>query len=403
MSNTILTPSIIAKEALMQLKNNLVMGRKVHRDYSKEFVKVGDTISIRRPVKFAVTDGATLVKQDVVEGKTTVTMDKRKHVAWGFDTQTLTLSIEEYSARYIKPAMISLANQMDFDGCALYKSVWNWAGTPGQVINAFGDFAKGPERLDLGSVPQDMRHSVLSPADKWGLLGNQTGLYIQGAANDAYRRGELGDIGGVDTAMDQNINTHTVGAHAGSPDVLGANQDVTYLASKDTNSQSLITDGWSSGATTLNKGDVFTIVGVNAVNQRTGEVLPHQQQFVVNETISDTAGAITMNISPAIIVSGPYRTVNAAPADGADITVLGTASTGYAQNLVFHKNAFALVMRPLELPDGAAWKARESYDGLSLRIIKDYDITNDEEICRIDAFYGWKAIYPELACRLSGT
>lgn len=387
----------------MQLKNSLVMGRKVHRDYAKEFVKVGDTISIRRPVKFSVTDGATLVKQDVVEGKTTVSIDKRKHVAWSFDTQTMTLSIEEYSKRYIQPAMISLANQVDSDGCALAKNVWNWVGTPGQVINAFGDFAKGPERLDLGSVPQDMRHAVLSPSDKWGLLGQQTGLYMTGPATDAYRRGELGDIGGVDTAMDQNVYTHTVGAYAGTPKINGANQDVTYLASKDTNSQSLITDGWSSGATTLNAGDVFTIDDVYAVNQRSGATLPHLQQFVVNATISDTAGAITMSISPAIITSGPYQTVSAAPANDADINMVGAASTGYAQNLVFHKNAFALVTRPLELPDGAAWKARESYDGLSLRIIKDYDITNDEEVCRIDMLYGWKAIYPELATRLSGT
>lgn len=403
MSNSILTPSIIAKEALMQLKNNLVMGRKVHRDYSKEFVKVGDTISIRRPVKFAVTNGATLVKQDVVEGKTTVTMDKRKHVAWGFDTQTLTLSISEYSERYIKPAMISLANQMDYDLCGLYSKVWNWAGTPGQVINSFADFAEGPKRLDLGAVPQDMRNAVLSPSDHWGLLGNQTGLYVQRVAEDAYRRGDLGDIGGVGTAMDQNVNTHTVGAYGGTPRIKGASQEVTYAASKDTNTQSLITDGWSSGATTLKAGDVFTIADVYAVNPRSGATLPHLQQFVVQSDISDTTGDITMTIAPAIIVGGAYATVNSSPANDALITMVGTASTGYTQNMVFHKNAFALVMRPLELPDGAAWKARESYDGLSLRIIKDYDITNDEEICRIDAFYGVKAIYPDLATRLSGT
>lgn len=403
MANSILTPSIIAKEALMQLENNLIMGRKVYREYSKEFVKVGDTVSVRRPVKFEAKDGATLQTQDVTEGKFPLKIDKRKHVGWKFDTQTLTLSIEEYSERYIKPAMMELANTIDYDLAALYSSVWNWVGTPASPVNSFADFAKAPERLDLGAVPQGQRAAVLSPTDFWGMVGSQTALHIQQAASGAYRQGDLGMIGGVVTGMDQNINTHTVGTYGGSPEVNNANQDVTYLASKDTNSQSLITQGWSSGATTLNKGDVFEIEGVYAVNPRSRKRLPHRQQFVVNETVSDVAGAITVNISPAIITSGPYQTVDAAPASGADIFMIGTTGSLHAQNLVFHKNAFALVMRPLEMPDGVSFKARESQNGYSVRVIKDYDIVNDMEIIRLDVLYGCKALYPDLATRLSGT
>ncbi len=151
----------------MQLENNCVMGRLVYRDYEDEFVKVGSSISIRRPVQFTVTDGATLEKQDVTEGKFTLSVDKQKHVGWSFRSDDLTLTIEEYSERYIKPAAIQLANKIDADLCALYKDVWNWTGTLGSVntINSFSDFAKGPQRLDEGAVPSDDRRAVLAPAD----------------------------------------------------------------------------------------------------------------------------------------------------------------------------------------------------------------------------------------------
>lgn len=405
MANTLITPSVIAKVGLAHLSNNLVMGRKVYREYKEEFVKVGDTISVRRPVRFTVTDGATRSNQDVTEGKFSLAINKRKHVSWNFNSQDLTLSVEEYTQRYIQPAAISLANQMDMDLCALYSQVWNWVGTPGQVIDSFKDFGKMPERLTLGAVSQEQRQAVLSPTDNWGLLGAQTGMFIQKPAEDAYRRGDLGMIGGVDTAEDQNIMTHTVGALGGTPLVNGGSQNVTYATAKDTNSQSLIIDGMTASVTGWGKaGDVFTIAGVYAVNPISKATLPHLQQFVVGADFNSSAGgAATITISPAIITSGAYQTVSAAPADNAPITWMGTAATGYAQNLAFHRNAFALVSVPLELPDGAVFKERFTKDNLSIRVVKDYDIDNDVDIIRLDVLYGVKAIYPDLATRASGS
>lgn len=404
MANTVINPTIIAKEALMQLENNLVMGNNVHREYKKEFVKVGSSVNIRRPVKFSVSDGATRVNQDVEEANDSITVDQRKHVSWKFGTQDLTLSIEEYSERYIKPACIALANKVDLDLCGLYDDVWNYVGTPGQTVNSFADFAKAPERLDEGAVPQDNRKAVLSAADHWGLLGAQSGLYMQDVAKGAYRKGSLGMLGGIDTFMDQNTRVHTVGAHGGTPLVNGASQNTTYASSGAANEQSLVTDGWSLSTAVLKAGDVFTLANVYAVNPVSKEARSYLQQFVVkSDATSDGSGNATLTISPAIITSGPYQTVDAAPADNAAITVLGTASTNYRQNLVFHKNAFALVTCPLEMPDGAAFKARESRNGLSIRVIKDYDIDSDNDIIRLDILYGKKAIYPDLAARLAGT
>ena len=404
MSNVLITPSIIAKVGLANLENNLVMGNKVYRDYSREYVKVGDTISIRRPVQFSAIDGAVAVNQDVIEGKFPLQMNKRKHVSWNFNTQDLTLDIFDYNARYIQPACIALANQIDADLAALATQVWNWVGTPGNTINSFADFALAPQRLDNGAVPQSMRNAVMSPNDTWGMLGSQTTLFSPQLVGKSYTDGDLGDIGGVMTSMDQNVLQYTTGAFTGTPLVNGANQNVTYTTSANTDAQTLITNGWTASTASLNQGDVFTIAGVFAVNPRSKVTTGYLQQFVVNSPITaDSGGNMTIAISPAIITSGPYQTVTAAPASGAAITMLGTASTTYAQNLVFHKNAFALVMADLEMPDGAVWKARESKNNFSMRVIKWYDGENDEEKVRLDVLYGVSAIYRELATRLSGS
>jgi hypothetical protein len=432
MASSLLTPSIIAKEALMQLENNLVMGNLVHRDYEGEFAgevngnKPGDTITIRKPVRYEVTDGATLAVQDTQEGSTAIVLNKRKHVGLQFSSQDLTLKIADLSERYIKPAVSQLANTVDMDLYDLYKSVPNWVGTPGQTINSFSDFGAAPERMDEFAIPTSDRRAILSPADNWGMLGSISNTFAGGGktAESALRKAELGNIANVDVYSAQNIKTHTRGtADNTTPLVRGAAQVRTYgggtVASdyvggvlstgalvKDTDgtSMTLDTDGWDASST-LKAGDIFTIADVYAVNPVSKQTLPFLRQFVV---LSDTtananaANSTPITVSPAIITSGPYQTVSAAAADDAVITIIGTASTGYRQNLFFHKNAFALAMRPLEAPPGAQSVARESYKGLSIRVIPVYDGINDLSRWRLDILYGVRAIYPELAVRASG-
>jgi hypothetical protein len=169
----------------------------------------------------------------------------------------------------------------------------------------------------------------------------------------------------------------------------------------------LITDGWTAAAASrVKQGDIFTIAGVFAVNPMSKQTMPYLQQFVVNaDGSSDGSGNLTLNISPAIITSGAYQTVSAAPADNAALTFLGTASTIYPQNMVFHKNAFALVMVPMEVPQGIhpSLVGRETHKGISVRLIPYYDGTNDLDNWRLDVLYCVKAIFPDLATRLSGT
>jgi hypothetical protein len=411
MSNTTLTADIIAKEAVMILENELVMANLVHRGYEEEFTNkvngytVGETVSIRRPTDFTVRDGKTAAIQDVVEGKIPVTVDKQKGVDFKFSSSDLTLQIDKLSERVIKPAMVQLANQIDRDVADLYKTVWNWVGTPGQTVNSFADFAKAPERLDLGAVPQDDRAAVMSPTDQWGMLGSQTALYMQDVAKDAYRRGKLGMIGNIDTYSSQNVQTMTAGTRDNTTPLVKGTQSTTWAASKDTGTMTLDTDGWDT-VTTIAAGEVFTIDAVFAVNPVTKATLPHLQQFVVTSDVTahaTTTSSTTLTISPPIITSGAFQTVSAAALNDATITIMGTASTGYSQNMVFHKNAFSLVMVPMVAPPGAVDVARKSLNGYSVRVIPYYDGVNDVSNWRLDVLYGVKTVDARKATRLSGS
>jgi len=412
MANTLLTPSIIAKEALMQLENNLVIANLVHRAYEGEYTqlsngnRIGSTVTIRKPIRYTVRQGAVATVQDTTEGSTTIVIDKQRGVDIAFGSSDLTLKIADFSERYIQPAMSQIANEVDMDLYGLYDDIFNWVGTPGETINSFADFGKAPERMDEMAIPMTERRAVLSPADYWGMVGNFTTLFAKAGetAETALRRASLGVVANVDVYQAQNIKTHTRGtADNTTPLVDGAGQVSTYLAVKDTNTQNLLTKGWDA-TVTIKAGDIITIAGVNAVNPVSKQTLPFLRQFVVNADVTTAGGGgATLSISPAIITTGAYKTVDAAPADNAVITISGTASTGYRQNIYFHKNAFALCMIPMELPEGAVRAARESYKGLSCRVVPYYDGTNDVSNWRFDVLYGVRTIYPELAVRSSGT
>jgi hypothetical protein len=416
MTQNTLTADVIAKEALAILSNNLVAANLVHRGFEEEFdsnvngYKKGSSVRVRRPAQFGVRTTEIAQIQEVKEGNTTVTVDTVYGVDFQFSSTDMTLSIGDLGERVMKPALVRLANQIDariYEKS--YKYIWNWVGTPGQTVNSFTDFAKAPERLDNGAVPTDARNACLTPADYWGMLGTQTGLFMQNPASDAYRRAKLGMIGNVDTYMAQSVTTHTTGdtSSNGAPVTNGtaATNSTTYEASKITNTMSLVTDGWTA-AKAVEEGDVFTIATVYAVNPVTKATLPYLQQFVVRaDATADGSGNMTLTISPPIITSDDpaYQTVSNAPADAQVLTFLGTAATGYPQNLVFHKNAIALTMVPMEMPAGSVGGARKTFEGISVRVVPTWDGVNNISFWRCDVLFGVDVIDPRLATRLSGT
>jgi len=415
-TNSTLTADIIAKEALMHLDNNLVFAKQVYRGYENEFAKkvngyeVGETISIRRPTDFTVRTNATMSTQDVTEGKVALTVDQRRGVDFEFTSQDLTLQIGELGERVIKPAMIQLANSVDTFLAGLYSSVPNWVGTSTGKIKSYADFAKAPERMDEMAVPTDSRSAVLSPADHWALLGSQTSLYIQDAAKGAYRKGSLGEIGGVDTYMSQNVLTHISGSRTnGAVDQSVTTSTITYSAVKDTMTQTVHMDGLGT-TKTIKKGDVFTINDVYAVNPVTKAALPFLKQFVVTADVSSdavTTGDADVSFYPAMIWTGAFQNVavtsGVTDLNDKTVTWFGSAGDQNRQNLVFHKNAFALVMVPLVKPPGAVDVSRQYYKGTSVRVIPVYDGTNDVSKWRLDILFGGAAIDPRLATRINGS
>ncbi len=413
MANRNLTASLIAKEAVMILDNELVMAKKVFRGYEEDFdqkpngYEIGDTLTIRRPNDFTVRTTATASAQDAQEGKTTIVIDQRRGVDFKFTSQQLTLEIKELSERVIKPAMVQLANSVDVSLHGLYSSVPNWVGTPGNLINSFADFAKGPERLDEMAVPQDGRTGVLCPADHWALVGSQTALYNDTLNKPAYREGETGKVGGIDLFMTQNTATHTAGTRADTDLVDQAllSTTVTWANTRDTNTYTLHIDGTSGATDTVKAGDVFTIANCYEVNPVTKASLSFLKMFTVtaDATMSGNEGDII--ITPPPIGTGAHQNSYFAVSDLDDdvVTWVGTASTAYRQNMIFHKNAFALVSVPLVAPPGAVDVGRQTYKGTSVRVIPVYDGIGDESLWRLDILYGVKCIDNRLAVRLSGT
>jgi hypothetical protein len=414
MANTTLTADIIAKEAVMILENNLVMGNLVHRGYEEEFSKkvngyeVGETISIRRPADFTVRTTATAAAQDVTEGKTTITVDKRRGVDFKFTSQDLTLNIDKLSERVIKPAMVQLANKVDVDLMDLYKDVYNHVTIPSGGMDSFADFALAPTLMDKHAIPQSDRSAVLCPTDHWALLGSQTALYMQDVAKSAYRSAKVGTIAGIDTYMDQNAPWHTTGARTGTDLVDQALVDGTHTWAtyKDANTVTLHIDGAASEtAGYWKQGDTFTISDVYSINPVSKESTGVLQKFVMTaDGTTATTNEGDASIWPPLILSGAHKTVHLGSGTEINdniVTYQGVASTAYQQNLFFHKNAFSLVMVPLVSPPGAVDVGRQSYKGVSVRVIPVYDGITDESMWRLDVLYGTKTIDPRLAVRAS--
>jgi hypothetical protein len=391
-SNALLTPALITKETLVILENNLVAAGKVNRQFENQFVKIGTTLTVRKPNRFKITLGPALQIQDISEPSTSITVSTQAHVDFQFSSQELTLTIEEYSERYCKPAAATIANQIDISVLQNFTAIYSEVGTPGTLPNSFASLAAVGQRLDEQAAPQDGRVLILNPAAYWSIANGLSNLFTRSVAEPALK-GFLAAIANFEIYEDQNIQSQTVGNYAGTPTVNGAGQT----------GASLVTQGWSNSiATLLNVGDVFTIAGVFAINPQSRQSTGSLMNFVVTTTASSSGGgASTLAISPAITTTGAYQNVSNSPANSAAITVLGTASTTYFQNIGFTRDAFGLVCVPMELPGGVDFAAREMYRAISMRIVRAFDIFNDVTPCRIDVLYGTSTFYPELAARLT--
>lgn len=403
MANSLLSPSVIAKEALMQFKNGMGFSRNVDKSYSKDFgkrgAKIGASETIRKPNRFTTTSGAGYSAQDVTEDSVVLTIDTQQHVDFDFLSSDLTLTVDEFSDRYLKPASLALVNKVDIDGFALAaKKVANAVGVAGTTPSALLTYLQGMQKVQESAGPLDDNYSYhVSPAASAKIVDALKGLFAdQSEISKQYKRGLMGIAAGGEWNLAQNLYSYTSGQQGGTPLVNGASQS----------GASLITDGWTaSAANRLKAGDVFTIASVNKVNPITKQDTGVLQQFVViSDAASDGSGNCTISISPSIVASGSLQNVSAAPADNAALTILQGASTVTVNNLLMHKESFALAFVPLERPQGVDFAAVETdpETGISIRVARQWDITTDKFKTRVDVMYGWQALRPEWACKILG-
>jgi hypothetical protein len=407
MANNFKNTSLVTKIAVKEFLNQLVMGQKVDRQLDSQFRKVGASIEVQRRVMFESSSGAALgTATDIEERTATVTLDRREKVHFEIDSQAMTLNVEDMTEKYIRPAMEELAQLVETAIANVYTDIGNFTGTPGTTPTTFLTVASTGAVLSKLGVPMADRCMFVTADASVALSDGLKGVFPESIARKAIEEATVGRYGRFDIFESNSLATHTVGAYGGTPLINGASQDVTYAVGGDTNTQSLVTDGWTNSITNvLLAGDVITITGVNSVNRRTRVDTGSLQTFTVtaNATSGASTGPATLTISPAMIISGPYQTVTAAPADGATITVkTGAAGTSHPQNLAFHKNAITLAMAPLDLPEDGASASRESFKGVSIRAVRQYDIAADKTIFRFDILFGVKAQNSDFAVRLTG-
>lgn len=400
MPNTLLNPDMITREALRILHQKLNFVGNIVRDYDDSFAnegaKIGNTLRIRRPIEYATGTGATMATgtgADSVEQKFTLTVNTQRHVPMRFTSNELTMKLDDFSSRHIEPAMARLAAKVENDALSMKQDVYNavYAGT----TVSFAEVLQARKKVQDALAPMMDRTALLDTQANVDLVDALKGLFHdQTAVRQQYKEGMMGRTASFDFYENTLLQTFVAGAAAGTTnyDVNGATQ-----TSADADTQSLIVD---TGTAVIAAGQTFTIAGVNSVHPESKTSTGVLQQFVA---LTGGTGSTTLTISPGIVVSGPRQNVSAAPANNATITFEGTASTTYNESCLFQKEAFCFGTADLVMPSGVDMASRQNYDGLSIRLLRDYDIVKDRILTRLDILYGYRTLYRQLAARLLHT
>lgn len=406
MAQTILTPTAVTREAQRILHQKLNFVGSINRTYDDSFAqsgaKIGDSLKVRLPNEYTVRTGKAISTQETSETSETLTVATQKGVDVNFSSAELTMSLDDFSKRVLEPAMSVLAANIESDALSMYKDVYQEVSDVGATLTLAG-VLQAQQKLTMALAPMDARTLLLSPKSNYDLVSAASGLYNDRTkVSEQYRKGLIGnDFFGFDNVFQNTmLPIHTTGTDDGTGDYL------TDIAAGENNGTSGAINV-DTGAGSFKKGDVVMIEGVYGVHPETKASTGKLKQFVVTQDCTPGAGGGDLYISPSIVSSGARQNVASAPADGKKIlkvesdesTVVG-ASADYQIDLSYHKDAFAFATADLVMPKGVDFAAREVFDGISLRIVRQYDINNDNMPCRIDILYGYKTIRPQLACRL---
>lgn len=393
---------MVTNEALRVLHGNLAFVKNVNRDYDDQFArdgaKIGDVLRIRKPPKYSVRTGRAMQVQNSTEQYVNLPVSNQKGVDMEWTSAEFTMSVDNFSDRFLKPSMSVLASTIDYDALSMTLDVAQSVGTPGTTPATYQVWGDANALLDDSLAPRDgNRTAVLSPAAMARTVDGLKGLFQAGdAIADQYRSGVMSRAIDLKWAIDQNVRNVTMGTRSGTTLVTG---------NPATGSATVNVDGLGGATDTVKEGEVITIASVYAVNAETKQTLTYLRQFVVTADAVAVGSEIPLLIDPPFYgpTSGALQNIDALPIDGAEVTFYGTTSTKvYPQNLIFHKDAFTFATADLKMPKAAEMASRKVLDGISMRIWMGADITNDTFPTRSDVLYGYVATYPELAARVWG-
>ena len=391
MANALLSATAVTRESLRILHQKLSFVGNVNRQYDDSFAKsgakIGDSLKIRLPNQYSVRTGAALSAQDTTETSTLLQVATQKGVDLNFTSVDLTLSLDDFSKRILEPAMSVLAAAIESDALSMRKDVAQQVNNTGAAIS-FARVLEGRKKLVDSLAPAGTWNALLNTTDSVNLVDALKGLFQDSKeVATQYREGKMGRGAGFDFMESTHLSTQQRGAANGN-----------YLVN-DTVASGDSVIGVDTGTGSIKKGEVVTFAGVNSVHPETKADSGVLQQFVV--TADHGGGGGDLSVSPAFVSTGPGQNVSALPADNAAITIAGTASVNYGQSLLFHPDAFAFATADLVMPSGVDFARREVLDGISMRIVRQYDINADRFPTRIDVLYGYKTLRPQLACRLA--
>ena len=402
MANTRITSSFITREFLSVLHSNCAVLRSADTSWNKLFAKsvgpvgkAGPTIGIRKPALGSIRTGWGMDSTDITETSVSLTVDQVAGVDLNFDDASMSLSIEDFSERYITPNALKLASYIDYSvGSYAEQNIFNT-----QAVDALGTppndlkyFMGARQKIFENLAPMDEPlNIIISPRTEAKIVPALAGQYNpQNNISEMYLKGQMSKALNMDWYTSQTLPAHTHGTctTGTSPAVSGYTAAGTMTISNMT----------SSG--TLNAGDVFTVSTVYAVNFETKQSYSSLQDFVVTSTTTGTGTNITVAVSPALVISGPNQNISGTPVGGTVILRQNTASQVVQNDLVLHPKALALAFVDLELPNNMEMASRVSADGISVRFLRGYDIANARYLSRMDCFYGRVMQRPEWASKI---
>lgn len=362
MTETNFSVKQIARETLPKLIDNLVFPNLIYKDLSKAFTaKQGDTVSIRRPVKLTAGefDEAQGVTPSGFTGDTIdVKLDKIATVDMEISAIEAACDFDSLTRLFIEPAAAALAEKINRDGLALYRDIPAVKGTAGTVPDGLNDLAEAALALDMMRVPTDTRCAVWDPLTTSKLKQIPAVVNAEKCGTTrALRTGAIGRVFGMENYMSQAVYDHTTELSSASFTVKTGVTDSEKVT---------ITSASANG--TVHKGDIITVNG---------------------NTYTVTAETVLNGNEAEISV---YPNITAETGDAVSFT------PSHKANLVFHPNAFAFVTRPLSMPGGVESYVT-TYNGLSLRVVRGYNMKYKKEVLSMDILYAFKTIYPELAVR----